>query len=54
MARNAQKWPKMLRNGRNLWFAVKVISGEAGEVSGVFAVPRQAVNHTLGADSQTL
>ena len=50
MLRNGQK---CLEKGENLWFAVKVISGEAGEVSGVFAVPRQAVNHTLGADSQT-
>merc|ERR1711971_1072214 len=31
----------------NLGFAVKVISGEASEVSWAFAVPRQAVNHTL-------
>ena len=34
----------------NLGLAVKVISGEACEVSGAFAVPRQAVDHTLGAD----
>ena len=34
----------------NLGLAVKVISGEACEVSGAFAVPRQAVDHTLGGD----
>ena len=35
---------------KNLWFTVKVISWEASEVSGAFAVPRQAVDHTLGRD----
>ena len=37
-------------NDANLGLAVKVISGEACEVSGAFAVPRQAVDHTLGGD----
>ena len=36
--------------GENLWSAVKVISREASEVSRAFAVPRQAVNHTLGGE----